>query len=339
MHTDPRSSSEEGPGPSAMAGLPASQQTGRKPGTGLRQVLYAIILVVAGLACVRLALQGMGSRPDSDQVMLALFAGGALLCLAGGLMAMIVAFYQTRRPGKPAPSGNWLIMDTILLSTLLPLLWLGLSGLAGSWIMGKLEPEIPTLSQMMAIFSEAPRRWANSGALLQTACLAVLGYFYLWRGRLLPQGIFRLRELKSWSLLGGGLAGLGLWLVAEFVQQIITRILPANWASLFPPLSINHPPVSWLAVAIYLGLAPLAEELFFRGYVYPTWHQELGPIWGMLASAALYGFYALNPLTIVPYFLVGLGLAALARVSGQLAPAWIAHLVFNLLAFLIIWPV
>ena len=314
-----------------------NQRLGLMTGRGLRQTVIATVLVVAGLVTARLALAWM-DRPDMSMQMLVVFAAGALLCLSGGLMALASVL---RRPGRriaPVPSGNWLVLYVMLIATLLPLLWLGFSGLISSQVMGRLGNTLQPGSQLVVLLGEWPQRWASSGALLQTVCLSTLAYLYLWRGRRLPEGLVRLRGFRLWSILGGGLAGLGLWLGAVFIQRLVLTVLPASWPTTFPPLEVSHAPAPWLATLITLVAAPLAEEAFFRGYVFPTWREGWGPAWGMAASAALYGLYTLNPITFLSYFVVGLGLAALTQLSGRLAPAWAAHLVFNLLAFLITWP-
>jgi membrane protease YdiL (CAAX protease family) len=310
-----------------------------------RQAWLALGLVAAGLASVRLALAGLERSPQANDSpwLLVAFAGGALLCLAGGLLAMVSSLRQPRW-SLPHPAGNWLVVYILLLSILLPLLWLVLSGLLGAWALSGLGQPQGVVSRLWDGLGQAARHWTSTGLLLQTICLAVLVFFYLRRGTVTavpPVGSGLVVRLADWrGLILGALVGLGLWLGAIFIQRIVLAVLPAAWAAIFPPLSLGkHASVSWLAAAALLLAAPWAEEMFFRGYVFPTWRQEFGPAWGMLASAGLYAVYTLNPVTFLPYVGLGLGLAALMQIDGRLAPAWAAHVVFNLLAFVIVWPV
>jgi membrane protease YdiL (CAAX protease family) len=85
-------------------------------------------------------------------------------------------------------------------------------------------------------------------------------------------------------------------------------------------------------------LAPLAEEIVFRGFLLPSWSQSrLGPIGAVAGTSALFG--ALH----VQYDVCGMGTIALAGLvwgwlrlrSGSLLPALLAHCLGNTQAVII----
>jgi membrane protease YdiL (CAAX protease family) len=84
---------------------------------------------------------------------------------------------------------------------------------------------------------------------------------------------------------------------------------------------------------ILLGvvLAPCAEELLFRGVVYPGLRNALGPTAAVLVSAALFGL-AHRPFgwtVVYASAVMGIGFALLVEGSGSLWPAVVAHMLLN----------
>jgi membrane protease YdiL (CAAX protease family) len=77
----------------------------------------------------------------------------------------------------------------------------------------------------------------------------------------------------------------------------------------------------WLVVLAVVIMAPLAEEVFFRGVVFNALLREGGRRWAYVGSAALFGIIHLELVAIVPLFLLGLALAWMyERTNNLLAP-------------------
>lgn len=85
-------------------------------------------------------------------------------------------------------------------------------------------------------------------------------------------------------------------------------------------------------VAVVL-VAPLAEELFFRGFVFGGLVDRLGVPGAAAASGLLFSLVHGQMGLILPFALIGVLLAYLYYRSGSLWPAVLAHLVYNGLAF------
>ncbi|MEE8104438.1 MAG: type II CAAX endopeptidase family protein [Planctomycetota bacterium] len=93
----------------------------------------------------------------------------------------------------------------------------------------------------------------------------------------------------------------------------------------------------WPMIAIYaIVIAPIMEELAFRGFLYAALRQWVGRRQAIVFSALFFGivhvqgsYAAVAPLTIL-----GLVLALLTERTGSLRPAMIAHGAFNLLTVL-----
>ncbi|MCA2980054.1 MAG: CPBP family intramembrane metalloprotease [Myxococcaceae bacterium] len=84
-----------------------------------------------------------------------------------------------------------------------------------------------------------------------------------------------------------------------------------------------------LAVAV---LAPLAEELLFRGVLVRGLVERLSPLATAVVSGFIFSAYHLDPVGFLPRFAIGIMLALLVLKSGSLWPAIAAHAANNALA-------
>lgn len=145
-----------------------------------------------------------------------------------------------------------------------------------------------------------------------------------------------------WSIALGIPVGLGLLVAGEILMRIldvsedqtpIMRLLKTPWGAAS---------IAFMALAI----APIAEELFFRGFVYPPMARRFSLGTAMACNGAV--FAAVHLLTygselgyLPPIFLLGFVLAGLRSWTGSILPAIVAHFVFNatsLLLFLVFGP-
>jgi hypothetical protein len=79
----------------------------------------------------------------------------------------------------------------------------------------------------------------------------------------------------------------------------------------------------------FLLVAPVAEEVFFRGVAYNAWERERGPLVAVLGSAALFAAIHGSLFAFVPIFALGVTLAMLYRRTRSLAATIAMHAGFN----------
>ena len=135
--------------------------------------------------------------------------------------------------------------------------------------------------------------------------------------------------------------GLALALVGAFF------LLATAWSSLVEHLVGEQPvqaitrqvladPQAWssrLALAYGVLLAPLVEELLFRGFLLVPLVARIGPTRGLLLTALMFGvLHAADPWTVPLLVVFGLVLGALRLRSGSLLPPLLLHLGNNLLS-------
>ena len=84
---------------------------------------------------------------------------------------------------------------------------------------------------------------------------------------------------------------------------------------------------------IAVTLAPLMEELFFRGFLYPVLAQKTGTVLGILVTSALFGLLHGAQLgyswAVLIIFLVGVALTTVRAVTKSVASSFLVHVGYN----------
>jgi membrane protease YdiL (CAAX protease family) len=93
--------------------------------------------------------------------------------------------------------------------------------------------------------------------------------------------------------------------------------------------------VLFLLVAVVM--APLFEEIFFRGFLFRGFADSWGWVAGAVVSAAIFGLAHLQLDVFVPLFALGFALAWVYKRTGSLWTSIALHALFNLLSVLAWW--
>jgi len=146
----------------------------------------------------------------------------------------------------------------------------------------------------------------------------------------------------SWSALGfrsfkGIAVGMGCgFLVLVYIVNFFLAILLAllkvspsvNWVTTIQ--NISSP---WWLVMTGVILAPLVEEIFFRGFVFTGLRQRFGWVKAMLISAVVFAIGHMQITNLIPIFLLGCALAYLYQYSKSLWPSILIHMTTNAIGF------
>ena len=89
-----------------------------------------------------------------------------------------------------------------------------------------------------------------------------------------------------------------------------------------------------MAIAVVI-VAPIAEEVFFRGLIYRAIGGMYSPLWGMIISGLLFGLFHFNLGVLVPFSLIGILLAWGFQSSGSLFVPMMVHFVINSISFVV----
>jgi uncharacterized protein len=132
---------------------------------------------------------------------------------------------------------------------------------------------------------------------------------------------------KNWSSYF--LVGIAL----SFALQGIAHFLPMP-KELPMDRFFRTPVEAWALSLFSVTLAPLFEELFFRGFLYPVLVRRLGMTTAVLTTAATFGLIhapqlgrAWGPVLVI--FMVGLALTITRAVTKSVASSLIMHTAYN----------
>ncbi|HUE99810.1 MAG TPA: CPBP family intramembrane glutamic endopeptidase, partial [Anaerolineales bacterium] len=75
--------------------------------------------------------------------------------------------------------------------------------------------------------------------------------------------------------------------------------------------------------------APLVEEIFFRGFLFQGFRQKYGWVTAMLISSAIFAVAHLDPVVLIPTFILGCLLAYMYHRSNSVWPGIILHFLVN----------
>jgi len=132
---------------------------------------------------------------------------------------------------------------------------------------------------------------------------------------------------RKWQayLVGGMVLSVGLQGIAHFLPM--PRELPID-------RFFQTAPEAWVLSIFGVTLAPLMEELFFRGFFYPVLVRRLGVVAAVVITAASFGLIhapqlgrAWGPVLVV--FVVGLALTITRAVTKSVAPGFLMHVAYN----------
>jgi uncharacterized protein len=126
------------------------------------------------------------------------------------------------------------------------------------------------------------------------------------------------------------IGGVGLAIVLQAVAHFVPmpKELPID-------RFFRTPAEAWVLSLFGITFAPLLEELFFRGFLYPVLVRRLGVIFAVLLTSIGFGLLhaqqlgrAWGPVLVV--FLVGLALTITRAVTKSVAPGVLMHIGYNL---------
>lgn len=168
------------------------------------------------------------------------------------------------------------------------------------------------------------------GILLELTMLAVpFATVLLLRAGSASLGFRRTR----WRGLGEGvLLAVGLVLFAEGYELLLARLAPHGAQQLRLEEQAQLKALAgpgWLLVLLAVVIAPIAEEVLFRGFFFGGLRRNLGFAWASGLSAAVFGLLHLMTWSSVPLFVVGLACAAMYERHRSLLPAIAVHVAFN----------
>lgn len=253
-----------------------------------------------------------------------------------GLVVLTVwLFVRAARPGKLSLRGSPGRPNRVDPAVFLLLLvgWVlldQLGGLAARWLAANAVPDTASRPD-----GPDARLIALAGILARPLQICLCLMVAAWTFR---HGVFRGLGLtpRRWVLdsVRAGVALLAVWPVCIGMFVLILRIHPAwaQWKHPFFELAAKGPPLwrtmAWVSAVV---MAPLAEEIFFRGMLQSMLRRVCASPWlAIILASALFGaIHFQQPGAVLPLVLLGVVLGYNYERTGRLWAPVLLHALFN----------
>jgi membrane protease YdiL (CAAX protease family) len=169
--------------------------------------------------------------------------------------------------------------------------------------------------------------------ILVSTPIALLLVSWLFVAR--PNALAALPSFPGRDAQGALIAGIGwgvvAWIGSTAILVLVGWLLeqlgqPPEAGAAELAIEMVNPVLVVLAVVI---LAPIAEEVFFRGVVFNAWLREGGRRYAYIGSAALFAIIHISLVSLIPIFLLGLALAWVYERTGSLLAPMAMHATVN----------
>jgi membrane protease YdiL (CAAX protease family) len=133
----------------------------------------------------------------------------------------------------------------------------------------------------------------------------------------------------SWSTMNIGcgmlFVGYGIIIVHNFILSMLG--IDPQGKEIFDIFSSIDSPV-WLFLAAVI-VAPIVEEIFFRGFLFQGFRKRYGWVPALLLSSFIFAAAHLDLAALIPTFILGIILTYMYHHSNSLWPGMILHFLIN----------
>jgi membrane protease YdiL (CAAX protease family) len=171
---------------------------------------------------------------------------------------------------------------------------------------------------------------------LQFAGLGALAFGLVWLGRWPLGEAFALKHAHTAALVAGGLGGFVVGIFPGWIAEQLMDRLPSldggNLEMINKALAEGDLAGRIVMLFAVCVIAPVIEELIFRGFLFQAAERAVNPWFAWVASSVLFAGYHADPIHVIAVLFTGLFLGWLRLRSGSVWPGMLAHAGNNCLA-------
>lgn len=199
------------------------------------------------------------------------------------------------------------------------------------------------LAGFFDIFDNDNFRMVFNTSVVNVAGIGVIWFFVTRKYSQSPEvmGITRRKWLRN---IGYGMVAylaiipiLGaVMLITQYITQLVDYEVPVQ-----PIVRVlieeEKPPVLLFSTLFAAVFGPVAEEIFFRGFVYSALKKKIGVFWSIFSTAAVFAVLHAHLVGLVPIFVLGVLLAYLFEKTGSLVAPIAVHIAHNLAMLVLVF--
>jgi len=170
------------------------------------------------------------------------------------------------------------------------------------------------------------------GFIIQFISTIILVFVFTIAGkdaRLSDLGIRRARrsDYIKYGLLGGLILMLLLVILGYFVNYLQPELKPQVFEEMLR--SVTNVPGFIILFIMGTVMAPISEELFYRGMIYPVFRRHVGPLWGAILAGIVFGLAHWDFWRTIPLAVGGAVLCYIYEKTGSILVSTVTHGVWN----------
>jgi membrane protease YdiL (CAAX protease family) len=223
---------------------------------------------------------------------------------------------------------------------ILLVLWVLLSFFAAQILISAVLIACQLLNVSLSI-NQSVAQTLVAAAIYLLTLLILIGVPWISKGRKVSKEQLGLSGLPTWLDLGLGPAGYIVYTIGSIALiSIVKSVIPGFDDGQaqdvgFQGLSMQYEYI--LAFATLVVIAPVAEEIVFRGYLYGKLRRHL-PIWvAMVITSALFGFVHFQWNVGLDVFILSIVACSLREVTGSIWAGILLHMIKNGIAFYLLF--
>ncbi|MFH1406949.1 MAG: type II CAAX endopeptidase family protein [Candidatus Omnitrophota bacterium] len=191
------------------------------------------------------------------------------------------------------------------------------------------------MSPVLKIIKDSNFRAIFNTSIMDTVVVVVILYFVIlkYRRKLSALGVSFAKSFRNIiSGIGGYLSLLPVLAAALVLVNFLSNVFkytpkPERVIALF--LKEQRPLVLFYLVLLVAVIGPVAEEIFFRGFLYPALRNKIGRPSAVAASGILFSLLHTNLSGLLPISILGMLLAYLYERTGSLMAPVAVHILHN----------
>jgi membrane protease YdiL (CAAX protease family) len=214
--------------------------------------------------------------------------------------------------------------------------WVPIAAMLAAFLGGTIAFAVLAVGSGTSSVENPPEGVTLGATLVQDVLLVVFAVLAVkvYDGQLRPDW-FALRRTPFWPAVGACLVMMTGWWVFQLLVVLIFG--QPEQQDLVEELKSERSELVLVSFGLLVCvLAPICEELFFRGLMFRVFADRMGPIGGAALSGAIFGLVHLTggPLTTgLVLFALGFGFALVRWWTGSLLPSMGLHALNNALSF------
>ncbi len=264
---------------------------------------------------------------------IALAAFGALMWVPGLLLYVLVPSFSKSARQSQEYGSHRVVLACTLLATLAGNLLAALLFVPMVLLMAS-GADAPDLSARVL----SPLGIAIAAVSLDVALLATV-YLRIVRPGEIPWATMGLDFRHAGSRLFLGLLfGIALFVASSLVEFVLSLFgIQQTRNVIFESVRRASPREFGLILLAGAVIAPIVEEIYFRGYVFRAYLDHKGPALAFLFSAGLFAVVHTDLPAFLPIFAMGLLLSYFYHRTGSIVPSIVAHAFNNAAAFTLLY--